>query len=83
MASIDYKNYWIAAFPRQIADSGEWTGRVLIRNMVRPIPESINIRTFFLRKKTYKTEEEVNQVLIEYAKHIIDGKVPGKSMANP
>ena len=76
LASIDYKNYVIDAVPRRLAKPPKWQVDIIVRKF-----EGGRMRSFSA-KNSYYTKEETIPHCFHFGMQIIDGIVPGKSVAD-
>jgi len=75
--SVTYKDYTIQAAPRQLVDTGQWELNVFISWSTEDDEDSRH----FVKTGRYATEEEATAQCIIYGQQIIDGKIPGSSVA--
>ena len=78
MASINYKNYVIEDVSRQLPDSGKWTVEIWIIKYDGTEEKSKK----FSAATTCTSKEEASDHCFKFGMQIIDGKVPGKSVAD-
>lgn len=72
-----YKNFLIWTITYNLADSGEWRGKVQIMRK-----NGSKIQPFTILENTFKTEEEAILRSLEYGRLLIDGLIPGHFFEN-
>jgi len=75
---VPYRGYWIRSTPKQLRDTGEWTLEVHIgRDTGGERRERI-----CTARDTFKTREDAVVRGVRFGRDVIDGKVPGCSVAD-
>jgi hypothetical protein len=75
---VGYREYWIEPTPKHLQGSGEWTLEIQIG---RDDGRDQRVRPFTARN-TFKTRDAAIAEGIRFGQRIIDGDVPGCSVAD-
>jgi hypothetical protein len=78
MDIVQYQGYDIQAVPRKLANGGKWELNIKI---LRHSESATKVRNFFAAD-TYDTREEAVQNCFRFGKQIIDGQLPGCTVAD-
>lgn len=75
--AVTYKGYTIQPALRPLVDTGQWELNVFISWTTGDEEDSRH----FVKTGRYTTEDEATAQCIAYGQQIIDGKIPGSSLA--
>lgn len=78
--AVTYKGYTIRPALRQLVDTGQWELNVFISWSTEDKEEEEESRHFYSTGR-YATEAEALVQCIAFGQQIIDGKIPGQSIA--
>ncbi len=77
MANIKYRGFIITPSPKKLAETGEWSINVLIKKHHET--EALNCP--YSAEGTFPTKEEAERASSKFGIEIINGNVPGCSVA--